>query len=503
MSAAEELAGTVAQLKAASLAQDGKIANLEQAKADLMARLTAQAQESEALKLSAQRAAADPTPAEIAYTGKAFGPIARINEGDKVDDQRRWAGSPAGVVRLLGGIEGRHWQYGYFDDPNPKNDHQIEAQERAQDIQWVKSFRKRPSQEMTKGLADHMAKAPGIIGKVFADNNGEGGEFIVTIPMTQLEQTAELERRIESLMPVLNMASNAATLPFLVTGVLPVIHGVPTSGDLNPADLSKSVPVTSDRTITATTLSVSVPVDRDAEEDSIVAARPLMQRLVAEALRDGSEDAYINGDTAATHGDTDFLNWNPRSRWQVTGADANDHRRLCIGWRQRAFDVDGTVSTATTDYNATQTVSAYIGAKAGFTTPHGFGRVVYITSPEHYLAKILTDTNLLTVDKYGLQATVVTGEVGKIGNSPLVLSEFVTADLASTGLYTGSGTTTGMVMVNMDRFLIARRRTMRIEVETVARNHTTYIVASERKTMHSYDGNTVANVRWLFNLSIA
>jgi hypothetical protein len=302
---------------------------------------------------------------------------------------------------------------------------------------------------------------------------------------------------------VFNMPSSSVTVPFLnnTSGVQPFIHGVPTSGDLNPSVLSKSVPSTSDRTLTARTLAVNIPVDRDADEDSIVAAIPLMQRLASEALRDGKEDAFINGDTAATHGDTAFMTWNPRSRWSVLGS-STDHRKGWIGWRQRAYDVDATVTTAATDYNATQTVADYIGALAGLSSPHGFGDIVYITSPEHYLKKILTDTNLLTVDKYGTFATVITGEVGKIGGRRLVLSEFVTADLDTTGLYTGSNTTSGVLIVNMARFLIGRRRSQRIEIETVVREHTHYVVASERLAFHTFDSNSIANCRWLFNLTI-
>lgn len=504
MTATEELAATVATLKAASVEQGGKLGNYDKALADLSAGLKAVQQENEALKLRDSHNAADPTPVERAYSvATPAGSVASLKNGDVVDESHRYVGGTGGVVRLLGGMESGHYRHGIFDDPNPKDDWQKEAQERAQNIRWVKAFGKRPSKAMIEGLNAHMRKGPGMVAKVFADNNGEGGEFIVTIPMTKLEEQEVLERRIEGQVPSLNVTgSNAFTLPFLTTGVQPFLHGVPTTADLNPATLRKTVPVTDSRSISIKTLTVNVPVDRDAEEDSIVAAAPLMTRLVAEALRDGTEDALINGDTAGTHGDTAFLTWNPRSRWQVLGTDANDHRRMCIGWRQRAYDVDGTVSTAATDYNATQTVADYIGALAGLTTPHGFGqKVLYITSPEHYLKKILIDTNVLTVDKYGPSATVLTGEVGKIGGRALVLSDFVTADLATTGLYTGSGATTGLLIVNMDRFIMARRRAMRIEVETVVREHTVYVVASERKTMASFDDNTVANCRWLFNLT--
>jgi hypothetical protein len=170
---------------------------------------------------------------------------------------------------------------------------------------------------------------------------------------------------------------------------------------------------------------------------------------VAEALRDGTEDCLINGDTATSHGDTGLAAWNPRSRWNILGS-SNDHRKAWIGWRQRAFDVDANVSTAATDQNATQTVAGYIAALSGLTVPHAFGDIVYITSPEHYLVKILTDTNVLTVDKYGPAATVLTGEVARIGGHPLILSEFVDKQYNTSGIYDDSTKTkTGLLIVNL------------------------------------------------------
>jgi hypothetical protein len=172
-----------------------------------------------------------------------------------------------------------------------------------------------------------------------------------------------------------------------------------------------------------------------------------------------------------------------------------DHRRAWIGWRHRAIDV-----SANYDGSGAQTAAGALGALARLTVPHSFGDVIYVVSPEYYVAKLISDPNLLTVDKYGSLATLITGEIARIGNRRIVLSEFMTADLAASGLYTGSGTKTGMVIPNLSRFRMGRRRSVRIEVETVVRNNTTYIVASERKTLHTFDGGSVKNVAYAYNL---
>lgn len=431
-----------------------------------------------------------------------IGGVHELGKPGGVTATRRWLGSPGGVIRMLGGIEGGYYEPGLLDDPKPATEWQHELQRRVDAAAWVKAVKGAVPTAMRRSIQRHIARGPAAVAKVFADNAGEGGEWIITLPLTELERTAELERRLEGLVRDMSVSSTSMTMPFLTTGVQPFIHNVPATGDLVPQVLPKSVPTTADRTLTIKSLTVNLPMDMDAAEDSIVDFAQLANQLVAEALRDGTEDAMINGDTAASHGDTGLVGWNPRNRWSTLGA-SGDHRKAWIGWRQRAFDVDGTVTTAAQDFSGTQTVAAYIGALAGLSSPHAFGDVVYITSPEHYLAKIITDANVLTVDKYGPSAVVLTGEVGRIGGRPLILSEFVDVQYNTAGIYDNSTKTkTGMLLVNLARFVMARRRARRISVETVQRENTAYVVASDRKGLNTFDHPTnVANCMWLYNLS--
>ena len=56
-------------------------------------------------------------------------------------------------------------------------------------------------------------------------------------------------------------------------------------------------------------------------------------------------------------------------------------------------------------------------------------------------------------------------------------------------------------MVNLPRFRVVKRRSLRVQIESQIIRHTAYVVASVRKTLHTFDANTVANVRWLHNLA--
>jgi hypothetical protein len=77
----------------------------------------------------------------------------------------------------------------------------------------------------------------------------------------------------------------------------------------------------------------------------------------------------------------------------------------------------------------------------------------------------------------------------------------MTADLASTGLFTGSGALTSMLLINRARFRVARRRNFRVNQTNEYTRNTSWITASERKTLHSFDGSSVKNVRLAINLS--
>lgn len=405
-----------------------------------------------------------------------------------------------GVVRLLGGTNDvGDWEPGLLDDPAPKTEAQAELQKAVDDLSlFMATTGKSHAPKLRRRVQRCLENMPGAIGKVFADNSTEGAEFIADITVPVLLRELEAARMLESNFRRVTIGTGGNTTnPFLSTGLQAFIVGTPTSGDLNPAELPKSVPTTASRSVSPTTLSVVLPVNRDAEEDSIIEFGAFGRMLLVEALRDAKEDAIVNGDTAATHGDSGLTSWaGPQSRWSTTGHSA-DHRAAWIGLRHRALDVSG----ASADKSGDQTASGLMGWRLNLSAPHGFGNLMYVVSSSFLLAKLLTDSNLLTVDKYGGQATLLTGEVARIGGIPVVISDFMTDDLNTSGIYDGTTTTkTGAILVNRDRFEMAVRREARLEVESRPVLHTNYMVTSWRGAFRTHDGSTSKNLYYGFNL---
>src|SRR5262245_17508114 len=76
------------------------------------------------------------------------GGVADLRQAEQVNAKSRWIGSGGGVVRLVGGVELGRFRHGLLDDPRPKNDWQREAQQRAEEIAWVKAHNGRASAEL-------------------------------------------------------------------------------------------------------------------------------------------------------------------------------------------------------------------------------------------------------------------------------------------------------------------------------------------------------------------
>ena len=431
-----------------------------------------------------------------------------LSEPDTCREGAAFVGrSGQGVVRMLGGEQHGVFRWGLVDDPHPKTLWQRELQQLvdlrslAKMAMAQRGHAGQPimaaTPKLDAAISYHLRRGPKVIARVFADNVGEGSEWLIpSLTMPETYRKAELPRQVAALFSVVNLQTGDATRnPFRTRGLQPFILGTPAPGERDPAEIRSSVPTTSEVSTTPKTIGVNLPADRDATEDAIMAFGPMAQMMVAEAIQDGREDALINGDTG-THGDTGIASWNPRSRWHADSLGlSTDHRYWFTGLRHQAIDAGATVNGG-----AAQTVVGMGGYLAQLDTPHAYDSVVYICSPEFVLLQLLTDTNLLTVDKYGPQATVLTGEVGRIFGRPIVLSEFVDVEYNASGVFDGTTKTkTGTLIVNRARMFRGVRRSLRVETEVQPRTNTNYTVASVRESFGRVDPTATKSVAWVYN----
>lgn len=122
-------------------------------------------------------------------------------------------------------------------------------------------------------------------------------------------------------------------------------------------------------------------------------------------------------------------------------------------------------------------------------------QLVFLTSMSVY-HKMLNLDQVTTVDKYGPNATVLRGELGKLDGVPIVISEFARADLNASAVYDGVTTDRSILqLIRKDQFKIGNRREFRLESDRDITTGVNILVASQRlhfRDVAPYASNKIA-----------
>ena len=102
--------------------------------------------------------------------------------------------------------------------------------------------------------------------------------------------------------------------------------------------------------------------------------------------------------------------------------------------------------------------------------------LVYVTSIQGY-NNLVTTSDFQTVDKFGPNATYLTGSVGAVYGIPIVVSEFLD-NVGTTGNALGT-------LIYKPGFMIAERRGIEIESEYEPRQQVTAMYMSTRFDFHA------------------
>ena len=353
-------------------------------------------------------------------------------------------------------------------------------------------------------LWKHMQKAPRfmqpLIQKAFNDNSGVGAEWIPDQFAANLyyniEEQSQLPRVVADNLQKQAVERNTILIPRLNRGGRPYLKGS-VSND-NPAQYTASTITTSQKSISIKGLASRFIIDDAAAEDSAIAVIPSLQRQIVADLNDAMEDALINGDDSATHQDA-IADWNIRSRWGTSPAlgGSSDHRRMFKGMRKQAFDRSSTADLSALTFEKLLGLKAQMGELA-------MQDVVIFASPEAVLANLLALDEVLTVDKFGPQATIRTGQIANIAGMPIIMSRFMGADLADSGLYVdNTGDKTGLLMAHAPSWTIFERRGILVETDRKIDVGATEIVATMRATFDTLDLDATKNVAFGFKMAIS
>lgn len=253
----------------------------------------------------------------------------------------------------------------------------------------------------TKDLTEAVEKALTTTGA------GTGDEYVPTGMQAQLWADMFLTSKIRALIPSIPMPTDPFDIP-LGWGTVTWRKGTQNAAT-TPND-----PATAKSTLTSTEQVAEVNWAYDFDEDAVIAVLPTLR---AELARDGAEQMdkfMLNGDsTDAGTGNINLDDANPPddSYYLSLGQDGIRHLYL----------VDNTAQS--TDVNAALTdvhVRSGIGRLGKYAAD--VSRLALVTDAETYVNNMLGLANVVTVDKFGPSATVLTGQLSAYSGIPVVVS---------------------------------------------------------------------------------
>jgi len=296
-----------------------------------------------------------------------------------------------------------------------------------------------------------MAKSAGVNMKAMdTSTSDEGSQFL------PVGYSARMHEMVREELAVVNMHPS---FPMIAASQVDPVEGSDTIATratqkttvVSAFNTTEQTPGSANKTFTAEKLRGRTQFSGEADEDLIISIFDYVERKVARSIARALEYAFISGDDAG-----------------ATGLDSGDtpgstDARYCWDGFRVATQSGNKVDLSTFSEKNLNLLRSKGGKY--FKSPDQF---YWLTSLVVYLLHFLDPDEMPsvhTIDKYGAQATVVTGELGKYGASPILTSEFVLNTYDATGVYSGAGQTRSIVQaVNREAFKLGVWKTVSIEV---------------------------------------
>ena len=240
------------------------------------------------------------------------------------------------------------------------------------------------------------------------------------------------------------------------------------------------VPVTRQNTISAVTFSpnkfmATTHLAKDEEEDTILPLLDFLRQSATRRLARAIDKAILRGDGT-------LKGFHAAPTNAITAGSG--YQCVFKGAVTLAYDIAGLrESTGAIGTKAQPADIADARAKLGKYGLQLGNQLVFLTSVEGYNS-LVQDSDFTTVDKFGPNATYLTGSLGAIFGIPVVITEFLD-DVGAAGNQIG-------LLMYKPGFLIAERRGMEIESEYEPRQQVTAMYMSTRFDFKALTTNTNA-----------
>jgi len=305
--------------------------------------------------------------------------------------------------------------------------------------------------------------------KAFGIAGGDDGfEWIPTMVAESYIDEFNLDRKVSGMFAEIKMPSNPYKFPVLSNGSIARRVGAITA--LSPAQAFKT-----DKTILfdAVKLTNQYELPEELNEDSAVDMIKAIRQELIEGQEKALEIAILEGDADGTHQHHFSQLPDVVAGTTIASILAETPEAVFDGLRKRAL---GAGAAGTVDAGGNSITEAELSQARGKLGKFGVDPkgLAWIPSPKTYNQMLQLD-DVRTLEQYGQQATVLSGELAKYEGAPVVPSEWLREDCAATGVNTvgGPNDTGSIILVNRKRFFVGMRRGIQVLVE---KNRTQYDV---------------------------
>jgi HK97 family phage major capsid protein len=351
--------------------------------------------------------------------------------------------------------------------------------------------------------------------KAMADaNTGFGAEWVPTILSGDLVADVWLSLQVAALFRRYQMPSKTFDLPIRTSRARAFLVDETTSdttvGNATPFFSNQITPSsmgTSKVHFLARKLGAIIFISDELEQDSIIPILEMLREEIVYGMADAIEDATINGTYGTSlsqiQGKMDNGSGVSGDRlWSDSGAGIRDARAAWDGLRWSIFlsnctTVDGAPLTSwkSEGLDFYRNARKYMG-KYGATTTQD---LVWLISPSQHIELLKLD-QVITMDKIGPNATILSGQIGMLDGVPIVISPRVYENLSNKGVFTngtpfvhagGSGSLSGVtcngatnktvsILVNRRGYAFGDRQMVRAESERQPMAGQRYVMATAR-----------------------
>ncbi|MHA2363890.1 MAG: phage major capsid protein [Candidatus Hodarchaeales archaeon] len=305
-----------------------------------------------------------------------------------------------------------------------------------------------------KGLNDALEKA-------LSTAAGAGGDFLPLPLANEFISYVWDQNFVRQLFPAVKMISKTRDMPKVLGDTK--VYYESTEG----TEATETSMTTATIRLTAKKFIAQIKMSEEVIEDAAFDMETIVEDHFAATLAAAEEEAMIVGDpdhtpTTSTEASATTTTWFTK-----------DHRLIFYGLLTLAADIAGSITNETRAANRVDAAGNDISTALIRQMMYNMGKyggvfqnLVLLLNPWSS-NQLMDDAKLVTIDKYGANATIVTGEFGRLYGKTRVINSAYTTD--------GYG-----VMTHVQNPMIGDRRMVKIKSEEIIQNDQRRYVISER-----------------------